>query len=164
MEPEMKCAIKLNDFASFDRYLFGMKGPNWGLFYNKTDDLFTPPIEHPKTEVEYQLNHYTLWMVISHFHLRHKPRFSFAHQPRLKCYACGYKLRYGNRKNVRLSCAGYCPLAIWDTIEAESTPVSWICGEEYNTFIDCVYDNCDVPAISLAAKRVAKMLWRVIES
>lgn len=90
--------LKLNDFDSFDRLIFRGREPNWSKLYNPKTDTFYPPIPHPKSEVECQLDHYALWMVIAHHDLTGKPnlfrRRGFHPRnvliPGGRCYACQY--------------------------------------------------------------------------
>lgn len=90
--------LKLNDFEAFDRLIFRGKKPNWEKLYDPKKFYFYPPIPRPKTEVEYQLDHYALWMTIGHYGLTRKPhifrRRGFrphdALQPAGQCYACSW--------------------------------------------------------------------------
>lgn len=106
-----KPKIYLNDFESFDRYLFGDENANWSKFYHFREHyswMFTPPILWPVNEVEYQLDHYTLWMTIAYNNPLLKPIFDdVSTEPFCRCYACSYKLR---RYGANGKCVPHCPL------------------------------------------------------
>lgn len=146
--------LKLNDFDSFDAFLFGGKTPDWRRFYDKEMDTFFPPIDYPTHIAEYQLNHYTMWMVVSTFALWDKPyHFNGGHIPVARCYACDYKRRYGYQG----SCECRCPLVLGGYVSG--------CGKPYTTYVDLTAqrDPCDPLSVSLveqAAEQVARMKWR----
>lgn len=128
--------IRLNDFESFDRYLFGEGAVNWEKFYHVVGYswIFTPPILHPVTEAEYQLDHYALWMAIARNSPFKKPIFSDdAVRPFYRCYACQYKRdKYGANK----ACLLYCPLINAEELNCVEPYRKWANtdDEEYATY------------------------------
>lgn len=148
--------LKLNDFEGFDRYLFGEEKPDWKRFYNKRTDTFEPPIGKPTKEVEYQLDHYTLWMVISHFALRHKPIiFKYCGKivnPICRCYACEWRLYQRNDE----SCIEGCPLI-------GVLPTG--CTMEWRTWAFNCKNRTDVSddEKSRLAKQIAMTPWRKVK-
>lgn len=60
--------LTLNDFESFDKFLFNNEEPNWHKFKVLLNNrrYFLPPIEEPKEIEEYQLCHYAYWMCIAY--------------------------------------------------------------------------------------------------
>lgn len=135
-------SLKLNDFEGFGRYLFGDHDPNWNKFYDKENNIFMPPILCPKTEAEYQLNHYTFWMVIAAFKLSEKPLFHpDCVRPMCSCYACGVADNIPNEHE----CADSCPL---DLRSYET------CGEDF--------DQWSLSRLPRWAYNVAHIPWRDI--
>lgn len=63
----MKKKLKLNDFEGFDQYLFPNGKKDWHKFWAQTNGHmhYIPPIEDPVKLVDFQLNHYALWMSIA---------------------------------------------------------------------------------------------------
>ncbi len=142
-------ALKLNDFEGFNRYLFSKEEPNWKTFYDKETDTFTPPIGNPITEAEHQLNHYALWMVISHFALRRKPDFKHSKMvviPECLCYACEWK-----PKNT--CCVNGCPLI---------GILPGICTPEWDTWSH-IPTSASEFTLSHLAKQIAMTPWREVE-
>lgn len=113
--------IALNDFASFDRAIFGGTRPvmftkrAWRSYtknrYNKTDRSLILPIDHkPTTIEEHQFCHYVMWMTIWANGLTAKPKMlyyeiepgeSLELRVQSTCFACQYGL--GKR----------CPIMVW---------------------------------------------------
>jgi len=141
--------IHLNDFGSFDRYLFGDGDVDWEKFshWRNVGWIFTPPILRPISKVEYQLDHYALWMTIAHNNPLIKPIFSDnAVRPYSRCYACQYKRdKYG----VNKYCLRYCPLI---NVEA------FYCIKPYREWGDT--DDEDYAAQQ--AEIIARIPWREI--
>lgn len=154
----MKTAeIKLNDFEAFDRFIFGSEEHNWNKFYDKETNTFTPPIKTPVTEVEHQIDHYALWMVISHFKLVYKPEiFSDDDPSSSKCYACKYTKLINPASQP--SCL-YCPI-LNGKINS--------CSESYNEWLTAkmlvvINRDDDYEFLANCAAQVSRTPWRIIE-
>lgn len=144
--------LKLNDFEGFNKILFGDHKPDWSKFYDATNDTFLPPYPTPKTEVEHQVCHYALWMVISTFSLIMKPIFlSDVEIPVGRCYACQYKHYHVSPEYY---CKDGCPLVLDDDYD--------FCGSAYNEY-ELASDNFGMEVqLKDAAERVAKLEWREV--
>lgn len=141
--------LRLNDFDGFNRYLFGKKEPNWKKFYNERAEVFKPPIGKPITEAEYQLDHYALWMVISHFALRRKPEFRDSKMvviPNCNCYACEWK-------PANTCCVNGCPLI---------GILPGTCTWEWDTW-SYIRASASEFTLSHFAKKIATTPWREVE-
>lgn len=131
--------LKLNDFDGFNKVLFGDHKPDWSKFYYKKSDTFIPPIRNPKTLVQFQLDHYALWMVMCAFKLAEKPNFNRDYFcPPLGCYACA-----ACPNGIFDDCNDACPLCLksYDT-----------CGEDFTH-----WKNSRLPKY---AYKVAHILWK----
>lgn len=143
--------LNLNDFDSFDAFLFNGKNPNWGKFYDRETDIFIPPIYRPMTLPEYQLDHYALWMVISSFCLTKKPYFTFFIEMLINgCYACHYKFYH---EPYIYSCKNGCPLVLDDYAQ---------CGTAYSDYMreSTIYGA--TARLKDAAEQIAKLKWREV--
>lgn len=128
--------LKLNDFESFNKILFCDNKPDWSKFYDEKNGIFMPPIWRPIRLAEFQLDHYALWMVISAFRLKEKPKFhSSCTRPLIGCYACSV---YPDD-----DCEDGCPLDLKSYDE---------CGESLG-----FWKNTKIPKY---AYEVAHMLWK----
>lgn len=144
--------LKLNDFEGFNKLLFGSFEPDWSKFYDRENYTFLPPYPTPKTEVEHQVCHYALWMVISTFYLSMKPSFlSDVEIPVARCYACQYK-RY--RTSSKYHCKDGCPLVLDDGYNC--------CGSTYDEYVLASNNFGMAMQLKDAAERIARLEWREI--
>lgn len=98
--------LSLNDFETFNRFLFGEKEHDWRCFLVFEDGAssFAPPIMYPDTIEEYQLCHYAYWMTIAeHPWLKTTPPILAPGPVRHGNYDCEYVDRMGK------ACRG-CPV------------------------------------------------------
>lgn len=149
--------LRLNDFASFNKFLFKDSGPNWNKFFDEKNSVFCPPILKPKTIVEYQVNHYVLWMVISAFKLNAKPEIfvESADVPYHKCYACEYSAKKANPYSI--DCKTRCPIVLDDDYCG--------CGSKYDYYITLRHIASDYyvsKELKRVAESIAKLEWREI--
>lgn len=154
--------LKLNDFETFDKLIFRGNKPNWEKFYDPKYSAFYPPIPNPKTEVEFQLDHYALWMTIAHYGLTSKPqifrrrgfRFRDALHARGRCYACSWHYHIYNSA----SCTNPlypCPLTSSDGDKS--------CGPEWHKWCHlCQVHPESIVHIQQAAYNIAHIEWREI--
>lgn len=137
--------IKLNDFMSFDYFLFGAEKRDWATFLD-FDGNFIPPIANPISIVQHQLCHYAFWMTIAKNNLYRKPRIPYgAYVPSL-CYAC----KYADLVAPSVDQCNFCPL--------ERDTSFHCCGKEHSSYMDCTLS--DSSEASKWAAKVAKMIWR----
>lgn len=153
-----KSELILNDFEGFDQFIFRGKTPNWEKLYNKERDIFYPPIPFPKTEVEHQLDHYALWMVMAHYKLTSKPDnfrkrgffFRAALQPCIRCYACEWHNRICNSVDCIFS--NYCPLT--------SSGKGGTCGYMWGKWQHlCIHYPEETEQIQQTANAIAHIEW-----
>lgn len=150
--------LKLNDFEGFNKILFGDHEPDWSKFYNKEIDVFMPPIGNPITLPEYQLDHYTMWMVISAFALIYKPNYFFNNtKPYSRCYACEYKHHHRPPEYCRFTC----PLDLDGAYFGCGPLYIRYCGLTSGKNLD---DPERVTLIKQTAEKIAKLKWREIRS
>lgn len=135
--------IALNDFDGFDCILFENSVPNWKKYYKSNPDRFYPPIKRPSTMVEYQLNHYALWMTIAHNHLKKKPSIVFSKYITNDSYAC--ESAYINGTGT----CRFCPIS-----------VNKNCPSDYFLWIHHTRSNVDPNIIFELAIKIAKMTWK----
>lgn len=150
--------LKLNDFDGFNTILFDTHDPDWSKFYNEKTNIFYPPITNPIRKVEYQLDHYALWMVISTFCLNEKPTFVFASiTPIAKCYACEWAKNRDRSKSM--NCRDSCPLVL-----SEASQYDWGCGTDFDLwhYVRILDDDSSKKEAKDAAERVAKLRWREV--
>lgn len=119
--------LRFNDFDSFWDFLFlngerrdfskfGFRTSNDCHVLNGQKAIYVPFL-HPANNIEFQVNHFVLWMTIGHFKWTEKPyyivslngksTFKMSSAVDLSCYACEF-------------CDGYC----------EECPIQWIEGED----------------------------------
>lgn len=110
--------IVLNDFVSFNRFLFDgkLKHPNWKKFRKRVGKKmgFVPPIVSPKTIEEYQLNHYAYWMFIAKVvsGVYKLPIFpQYGSPPCNYCYACEYLVSQQSKHTCASHSCYYCPIS-----------------------------------------------------
>lgn len=145
--------IHLNDFDSFDRFCFGDEPRDWGKYYHYSVadkcEVFTPPISLPKTEAEYQLDHYAMWMVMAMCTPDYKPVFADTSiRPYSRCYACQYK---NDRRGFARSCVVACP--VFDGCDAG------FCTKEYRQWA-FVEDSAKPSGL---AEKIARTHWKNFE-
>lgn len=135
--------ITLNDFESFDNFLFGDEKRDWGTFFDY-DGCFIAPITNPVSIVQHQLCHYAYWMTIAKNHLSFKPHIvTLGHVTQL-CYACKYAqmISYVSCKQCSV-----CPLKTDKYINR--------CGSEHWNFI-----HSSTPEDKeIWAEKIAKIIW-----
>lgn len=139
-----KCTV--NNFLQFDDSLFlegektWISGTGFQKFYNEDEDCIFLPFANPKKLVEYQMNHYVLWGVMSGAQLWIKPSYCtydywnnkepLIKRARHKCFACEY-----SKHKEEYSCQ-CCP--IWD-----NTKKNYICEEGINSEYRFWLNYCD---------------------
>lgn len=138
--------IHLNDFETFDNFLFGAGEKDWGTFLDD-EGYFIPPITHPVNIAQHQLCHYAYWMTIAKNDLTIKPRIRYGTYVPHSCYACKYA--YFLSPDFADLCR-FCPL-VRDTSRHN-------CGIEYSHYLDCPYVKSY--EVSEWAEKVAKMIWK----
>lgn len=139
--------IHLNDFISFDNFLFGNWERDWTKFLDE-DEYFISPIANPVNIAQYQLCHYAYWMTIAENDFRVKPCIISAslNINTLMCYACAYAKKISPNANICHSC----PL--------KKDPGKHKCGFEYSQWMCCL---CENPRDAQNwAEKVAKMTWK----
>lgn len=141
----METRIALNDFVSFDNFLFGDKRRDWSTFLNCDDD-FISPIAVPTDIIQNQLCHYAYWMTIAKNNLREKPWIISADHIYYSCYACYYATAM--TRGAFLSICEMCPLK-----KERFAPQ---CGNEYRRFKNALSDE----ERSEWAEKVAKIIWK----
>lgn len=140
-----KCT--LNDFFQFDRALFfegervDFKSTSFNKFYNREEDCIFLPFAKPKKLVEYQINHYVLWSVMSGAQLWMKPTYCtynywsnkipLIRKAHHKCFACEYSK---HKETYSCEC---CP--IWD-----NTYENYICENGLNSEYRLWLEYCDL--------------------
>lgn len=137
--------IHLNDFETFDNFLFGVGERDWSTFLDD-EGYFIPPITHPVSITQHQLCHYAYWMTIAKNDLTIKPRIRYGTYVPHSCYACKYASFFiSDAKLCR-----FCPL-VRDTSQHN-------CGIEYSHYLDCSYVKSY--EVSEWAEKIAKMTWK----
>lgn len=142
-----KCT--LNNFLQFNAALFlegertGYNGTGFQKFYNQNEDCIFLPFANPKKLVEFQINHYILWSVMSGAQLWIKPTYctydywnnkkTLVNKARHKCFACEYsKQKERSKREGEYTCQ-YCP--IWD-----NTKENYMCevgiNSEYHLWLN----------------------------
>lgn len=151
--------INLNDFASFDHFLFGVGEKDWRTFLDVDSDYyyFIPPITNPVGIVQHQLCHYAFWMTIAKNNLKEKPRITEgAHVPST-CYACKYanllteSAILGSAIQTMDHICNFCPLKK-DSHHSR-------CGDEYYHYMHCTRTS-QLNEASEWAEKIAKIIWK----
>lgn len=140
--------IRLNDFASFDNFLFGAGKRDWRKFLDK-DEYFIPPIDSPADIVQYQLCHYAYWMTIAKNNFESKPGIIGMSEVLYSCYACAYAQEAATAHGLMWRCI-LCPLKRRSRDRGE-------CGDEYFWFKNVTF----IEAKPNWAEKIAKMTWEI---
>lgn len=143
--------IHLNNFTSFDHFLFGVEEKDWRIFLD--EGYFIPPIANPVNIAQHQLCHYTYWMTIAKNNLKDKPRIVHgAYVPSL-CYACKYADLLAKSADI----CSFCPL--------ETDSRRFKCGKEFSNYINCTRDKSFTSnEASEWAEKIAKIIWKTPNS
>lgn len=149
--------LVLNDFESFDKFLcyqskFKSNTIYWPYYYLFAQDKFYPPIPKPKTIVDYQLNHYALWMVIHVFGLHNKPTLIYHKKYKLtsSCYACAYANIHEQAGHI--SCEA-CPINGKNSKSCCDAYYNWV---RFSKRFSGAYDELKMAEY---AKDVARLKW-----